>query len=351
MERILITDEGREASTILIGAGIVSDPTSEIVLPDPARTRRAAILTHDGGRPFAKRICSALSCDGYAPAIRVLPDRDDAKSLAVAEETYLWLNDLGFTRDDTVIAVGGGALTDVAGFVAATYLRGVEIVLVPTTLLGAVDAAIGGKTAVNVGGKNLAGVFRHPERVLIDPGILAALPRPLLVEGAAEAVKAGLIADPDLVKLYEREGLGAPIGEVLIRAVRVKADIVSSDFREAGRRAVLNYGHTVGHAVEVAAGIPHGHGVAIGMVAAAAASERVLGFAEAARQEALLEDLSLPTRAPDVDRDTVMGLMALDKKRNAAGLRMVLLERIGEATVAAVDGATLEAALGAIGIA
>lgn len=350
VERILITDRGEPASTVLIGAGIVEESKPEVLLPRPDRTRRVAIITHAGADPTAHRIAGCLRRAGFTTATRVLPDREEAKSLTVAEEAYLWLNDLGMTRDDTILGIGGGALTDAAGFIAATYLRGIELVLVPTTLLGAVDASIGGKTAINVGGKNLAGVFRHPERVLIDSAVLAALPDELLIEGSAEAVKAGLIADPALVELYEREGRNAPLGEVVIRAVRVKAQVVSEDFRESGPRAVLNYGHTIGHAIETATGIPHGHAVAIGMVAAANASERLLGFSDAERQRTLLERLGLPTSSPPVDRDVVMGLMALDKKRNAAGLRMVLLERIGSATVSAVDTATVEAALGAVGI-
>lgn len=282
--------------------------------------------------------------------MRVLPDREAAKTLAVAEETYLWLNSLGMTRDDTLVAVGGGALTDVGGFIGGTYLRGIETVLVPTTLLGAVDAAVGGKAAVNVGGKNLAGIFRHPARIIIDTTILEVLPRDLLIEGTAEAVKAGFIADLDLLATYERDGLDAPINEVVSRAVKVKAEVVSSDFEEHGRRAILNYGHTVGHAIEHVAGLPHGHSVAIGMVAAGAASQHVTGFAGMERQRDLIARLELPVVAPDVAKEDIVAALQLDKKRDATGLRMVLLEDFGRPLVTTVEATTVHAALSAVGI-
>jgi 3-dehydroquinate synthase len=349
VERILITEGEAAASEVLVGRH-GGTPPAAVVLPERPRRRRVAILTHDGATRIAASLETRLRDTGLEVTVRQLPDREDAKTLATAEATFLWLNDRGMTREDTIVAVGGGALTDAAGFIAAAYLRGIEAVLMPTTLLGAVDAAIGGKTGINIGGKNLAGVFRHPARVVIDIDVLEALPRPLLIEGTAEAVKAGLIADPELVEIYEHHGLDAPLDAVVARAVRVKAAVVSGDFREQARRAILNYGHTVGHAIETAAGIPHGHAVAIGMVAAAEVSARLTGFAEAGRQRTLLERLELPTVAPPVDRRRVRHLMALDKKRDASGLRMVVLERIGAATIVAVDAATVEAALDAVAV-
>jgi 3-dehydroquinate synthetase len=282
--------------------------------------------------------------------VRTLPDRDLAKSVAVVEETYLWLNELQFARNDLIVAVGGGALTDVAGFIAATYLRGVPVVYMPTTLLGAIDASIGGKTAINIGGKNLAGVFRHPNRVLIDLEVLAGLPVELLREGAAEAIKAGLIADPVLFELFESHGLDAPLEEVVRRAVTVKADVVREDFREQGRRGILNYGHTIGHAIEMEAGMSHGHAVAIGMVAAGAVSARVAGFGHERRQNDAIAGLGLPTASPTVDAARIRSLVALDKKRDRGGLRMTVISDIGTASVVSVDDATVDAALQVVGI-
>jgi 3-dehydroquinate synthase len=343
--RHLITRNGEPVSEIVVGRRLLDH--ADEVLPRRFGRRRVALLAQPSTAPLAERLATALD---LTAAVKVVPDRDDAKSLAVVEDVYRWLIGLRLTRSDTVLGVGGGALTDVAGFVAATYLRGVESVLVPTTLLAAVDAAIGGKTGVNVAGKNLVGAFHHPTRVVVDLDVLDDLPLALRREGAAEALKAGLIADPDLVERYEAEGIDAPLDFVVDRAIAVKAAIVSEDIRETGIRAVLNYGHTVGHAVEIAAGIPHGHGVAIGMVAAGSAAEDRFGFADAERQRAVIAHLGLPVTAPALSTPDVMDLVAVDKKRDGSGLRMVLLERIGSARVDYVDDATVAKALAAVGI-
>ncbi len=340
MERILI---GAECE-ILIGDGLAR---GEVLAPRRGR-ERAAVLTQPGAARWARGIARRLRDAGIKAPVRVLPDGDGAKTLAVAAEIYEWLAAEGLHRSDTVIGVGGGAVTDLAGFVAATYLRGVEAVYLPTTLLGAVDAAIGGKTGVNLGGKNLVGVFRHPARVVVDTAILAGLPDDIWAEGAAEALKAGLIGDPDLVDLFERDGRAAPLGDVVPRAIAVKARVVAADFAESGVRAVLNYGHTIGHAIEVTGGMSHGHAVAVGMVAAGAASARVCGFADAARQRHILESLGLPVTAGPLDLDEVRRLLAMDKKRDAAGLRMVLLEAVGKPTITHVDSATVDVALAAV---
>jgi 3-dehydroquinate synthase len=348
MDPILITAAGKTLSEILVVNEALD--SAETILPPSSQRQQVAILTQPGSAPYANRVAQTLHDTGLTVTVRVVPDRDASKTLQVAEECFLWLNDLALTRQDTVIGIGGGAVTDLAGFVAAVYLRGVEAVQVPTTLLAAVDAAVGGKTGVNVGGKNLAGVFRHPARVVVDLSVLASLPVALVREGAAEALKAGLIADPALVALYERHGLEAPMGEVVRRALSVKAAVVAEDFTEAGVRAILNYGHTVGHAVETAAGIPHGHAVAIGMVAAGAVAAEMVGFDAQDRQRAAIEKLGLPVTAPPVDGAEVRRLMALDKKRDAGGLRMVLLERIGVAVIRPVAAASVEPALAAVGI-
>jgi 3-dehydroquinate synthase len=287
---------------------------------------------------------------GTAANVYTLPDGDAAKTLAVVEHVYQDLNALGFTRGDLIVGVGGGALTDVAGFVAATYLRGVAVTYLPTTLLGAVDAAIGGKTGVNVGGKNLVGVFRHPRRVTVDLDILDELPEELRREGAAEIVKAGFIAADAIVASYEAHGLEAPLDDIVPAAVDVKVRAVTADFKEAGIRAILNYGHTIGHAIEVAAGIPHGHAVAIGMVAAGRISQDVLGFTGAARQREVLRNIGLPIAAPAVDAAEIEWLMGRDKKRDSAGLRMVLLEDFGRPVVQHVPVSAVRHGLTEIGV-
>ena len=336
------------ATTVVVGRGVIDAAT---VVGERAGRALVAVLAQPGEPArVGEALAAELRAGGLPAELRVLPDGEAAKTLAVAEGVYGWLADLGFTREDTVLAVGGGAATDLAGFVAATFLRGVEAIYVPTTLVGAVDAAIGGKTGVNLGAKNLVGAFHHPQRVVIDADLLDGLPLVRRREGAAEALKAGLIGDPALVALFERDGLQADLAEVVRRAVAVKAAVVGRDFRERGERAHLNYGHTIGHAVEVAAALGHGPAVAVGMVAAGRAAALVAGFGEEARQRAVIARLGLPVSAPGADPAEVRRLLGMDKKRDAAGLRMVLLEQVGRPRLEHVAAATVEAALAAVGI-
>lgn len=309
-----------------------------------------AVISQPTTASLATRLAERFRDSGHQSEVVAIPDREAAKTLTVVGDVAGELNRLGLTRHDLVVGVGGGAATDLAGFVAAVYLRGVDCVLVPTTLLAAVDAAIGGKTAVNVGGKNLVGAFRHPRVVMIDTDIIGGLPVDLLREGAAEALKTGFIADPALVDLYEKSGLDADVTEVVRRAVAVKARVVSADFAEHGERAILNYGHTIGHAIEAALGWPHGHAVATGMIAAAAASERAVGFADRERHDAVIAHLGLPTTVPGGDADMLWRYVALDKKRDGTGVRMVLLTGFGSPTVTHVDDATVGAAMTAVGV-
>jgi len=335
------------ASEVLVGRGILD---AAALLTDRPGRATVAILAQPPVAELAGRLAAELRGDGLKAQVRVLPDGEAAKAVSVVEDAYRWLNSLELTRGDTIVGIGGGALTDVAGFVAATYLRGVESVYVPTTLLGAVDAAIGGKTAVNLGAKNLVGAFHHPARVVIDADVLDLLPVELCREGSAEAVKAGFVGDPEIVDIYERDGLQADMEEVVRRAVAVKAAIVTRDPTELGERALLNYGHTVGHAVEMATGLSHGSAVAVGMVAAGRASRLVLGFPDEERQRQVIAGLGLPVAAPEADAAVVRRLLALDKKRDAAGLRMVLLVAVGEPQLEHVDSATVGEALDVIGI-
>ncbi|MDJ0954679.1 MAG: 3-dehydroquinate synthase family protein, partial [Acidimicrobiia bacterium] len=328
-----------------VGRGLAT--AEQLLLPDQDRV---GVLTQASVAPLAEHIAAEAREQGVTAAVRMLPDGDAAKNLGTVETVYEWLNSLGFTRSDQIVAVGGGALTDLSGFVAATYLRGVEVTYLPTTLLGAVDAAVGGKTGVNVGGKNLAGVFRHPARIVVDLDILDALPEQLLREGAAETVKAGFIRDAAIVSEYERAGIAASLEIVVPAAIAVKVDTVTADFTEQGQRAILNYGHTIGHAVEVAAGISHGEAVAIGMVAAGRVSEIVLGFGEAQRQRDIIASIGLPVTAPAVDIDQVAVLMGRDKKRDRDGIRMVLLEEFGSPVLRHVEPGVIDEALAVIGV-
>lgn len=308
------------------------------------------MVTHPGAAGIAGRLADDIRASGARVEVYDVPDGDQAKTLAVAEGVLRWLADLDIRRDGVVVGVGGGAVTDLVGFTAGVYLRGVDAVYVPTTLLGAVDASIGGKTGVNLDGKNLAGVLKHPKRVIVDADVLDALPAHLKRQGLAEALKAGLIGDSELFEIIEAGRVDSDLEEVVRRALAVKQGIVERDFDERGERAHLNYGHTVGHAVETVLGLSHGEAVAVGMVAAGRASAMEAGFADEDRQRDAIAGLGLPTDAAGADAAEVLRLMGRDKKRDADGIRMVLLERIEQPRVTHVGAATVEAALAAVAI-
>ena len=309
-----------------------------------------AVLIQPGAGHIAERVMAHLEAQGIPMAMRILPDGEAAKSFTVVEEVTAWLGQVRLKRNGVVLGIGGGALTDAAGFIASVYMRGVEARYVPTTLLGAVDAAIGGKTAINVSGKNTVGTFAHPERVIVDIDVLEELGDDLLAAGMVEALKAGFIGDPDLVDMVERAGIRADLAYVVERAIAVKATIIDADFTEVGVRAHLNFGHTVGHAIEVLAGWSHGRAVAVGMVAAAAVSRSVCGFDDEERVASAVASLGLAIECPDLNRKDLHRLVRLDKKGDSGGMRMVLLEAIGRPLVSHVDPATLDQGLNAIGI-
>jgi 3-dehydroquinate synthase len=338
-----LTVAGR--TEVVVGEGLPDD-----LLPAREGRQRVAILTQPGATRYALEIARGLKDDGMGVEVIGLPDREEAKTLTVAETVYESLARFGLGRQDTVVGVGGGSVSDLAGFVAGTWLRGVEVVHVPTTLLAAVDAAIGGKTGVNLAGKNLVGLFWHPTRVVVDVGILRGLPTSLVREGMVEALKAGLVGDPDLFAMIERDGTGADLQEVVVRSATVKALVVDEDERELGIRAVLNLGHTIGHAIEFASPLSHGESVAIGLVAAARISEIRLGFEEANRISDSIRGLDLPTEVSGLDRARVIDLLRHDKKRDAEGIRMVLLRAVGSPAVQHVNSDDIETGLAAVGL-
>ncbi len=329
---------------------VVVGPLPDALLPERDGRGAVAVFGQPGAADVTASVVDRLIGRDLDVHVRTLPDREAAKALDAVADAWEWLAERGIGRNDTVVGVGGGALTDSVGFIAATWLRGVEAVYVPTTLLGAVDASIGGKTGINVVGKNLVGAFAHPSRVLIDPSTFEGLPPEVYAEGLAEALKAGYIADGDLVALLRADGAGADPTEVVERAVAVKVAVVSEDFTEQGRRAILNYGHTLGHGIEYASGISHGDAVAIGMVAAAEVSRRRTGFDAVDEHRETLTGLGLPASISGLGPEQVLDLVAHDKKRTAAGIRMVLLETYGVPVVEDVDEHDLRAGLAAVGI-
>ncbi|HEY8373845.1 MAG TPA: 3-dehydroquinate synthase [Pseudonocardiaceae bacterium] len=289
-----------------------------------------------------------------------IPDAEDGKSLAVAGFCWDVLGRIGMDRTGVVVSLGGGAVTDLAGFVAGTWMRGVRVVHVPTTLLAMVDAAVGGKTGINTeAGKNLVGVFHEPTAVLVDLATLESLPRNELVAGMAEVVKAGFIADPRILELIEADPEAAvdPSGQVLAelvrRAVQVKADVVSADLRESHLREVLNYGHTLGHAIERRERYRwrHGAAVSVGMMFAAELARLTgrLDDATADRHRSVLSALGLPTSYDADALPQLLDAMRSDKKTRSGVLRFVVLDGLARpGRLEGPDPALLAAAYSAI---
>jgi 3-dehydroquinate synthase len=328
---------GERPYDVLVGNGIMADLPA--LVGEQART---VVLIHAAGlERLARPACDVLTAAGYQVHAETVPAGEVAKDITVATTLWSRLAAHRVSRSDAVVGLGGGAVTDLAGFVAATWLRGVRVVLVPTTLLAAVDAAIGGKTAINIAaGKNLVGAFHPPAGVLADLDTLATLPPREYVSGMAEVIKAGFIADPVILDLVEADpaAASAPGGrherELVERAIRMKAEVVSADLREAGLREVLNYGHTLGHAIELAEdyAIPHGEAVAIGMMFAGAVG-RLSGRLDeptARRHGEVLASVGLPTRYPGGSWPDLRQAMAVDKKTRGAQLRLVVLDGLAK---------------------
>ncbi|QBR91372.1 3-dehydroquinate synthase [Nocardioides euryhalodurans] len=326
--------------------------------------QRVAVLFAD---PLAERVQPLVDglVDDHDVLALGLPDGEAAKTASVAHECWDALGEHGFTRSDAVVTFGGGSVTDVGGFVAATWLRGVRVVHVPTTLLAMVDAAVGGKTGINTAaGKNLVGSFHEPAGVLCDLAALDTLPRADLAAGLAEVVKCGFIADPRILELVEQSDPadltpGSPVlRELVERAIRVKIDVVVGDLRETAAaggvgREVLNYGHTLAHAIERAEGyrMRHGDAVAIGCVYAAelAGIAGVLDDAGVARHRAVLQRVGLPTTYANAGFDELHEAMKVDKKARGSQIRFVVLRGLGSPEVLEPTEADLRAAWERIG--
>ena len=325
--------DGGAPYPVVVGVGVLGELPGLI----PKQARTVAVIHAEGLGEIARPACGALQAAGFRVAAEPVPDGEAAKNVQVAADLWSKLAHHGVTRSDCVVGLGGGATTDLAGFVAASWLRGVPVVLVPTTLLGMADAAVGGKTAIDIpAGKNLVGAFHSPAGVLADLATLETLARADYVAGLAEVIKAGFIADPVILDLVrsDPEGATAPHGrharELLERAIRVKADVVSADLTEQGLREILNYGHTLGHAIERVEGyrFRHGNAVAIGMVYAARLA-RLAGRLDertCALHRDILASVGLPTAYQPGVWPSLREAMSVDKKARGARLRLVVLD-------------------------
>jgi len=340
---MLTIDLGLRSYPILIGAGLLGDAA---LLRRTVRARDVLVVSNVTVAPlWAPRLRGSLA--GFRVAECLLPDGEAHKTLATASRVLDALVEARMNRDCAVLALGGGVVGDIAGFAAACYQRGVDFVQLPTTLLAQVDSSVGGKTGVDhPGGKNLIGAFHQPVAVLADTDTLGTLPDRELRAGLAEVIKYGLIGDESFLAWIEAnlDRLLARDPVALAQAIRhsceCKAGIVSRDEREQGERALLNLGHTFGHAIETGAGYGrwlHGEAVAAGMVMAAELSRRLgwLGAGDVARVRALLARAGLPADPPALGRERMLGLMRMDKKVQAGRVRLVLLERLGRAVCTA----------------
>ena len=352
---------------IVIGAGTLTELFS--LVREHARAHRFAVITDEHVAPhYLAAVCNALGASERGDSTEhvhsvVIPAGEQHKTREVWASITDTLLGHGCGRDTTVIALGGGVVGDLGGFVAATYMRGVPVVQIPTTLLAMVDASIGGKTAVDTpAGKNTVGAFHPPVLVVIDPSTLSTLPTRELRSGLAEVIKHGVIADAAEIETVASiapalaQGT-APMRELeslIERSVCVKANIVASDERERGLRKVLNFGHTIGHGIEAASGyaLLHGEAIAIGMVAEARLAERA-GIAERGTSEAIERAVSragLPSQCPpDIAPEHVLSLMRSDKKQRRGVLEYALPVRVGQMAgeasgwaVPIADGETLE---------
>ncbi len=334
---------GSRAYPIHIGAGFLDD--ARLFAPHVAG-RLAAIVTNETVAPlYADRLESALAAAGARSLRVVLRDGEPFKTWESLETLHGELLRARADRKTILVALGGGVIGDIAGFGAATYQRGVDYLQVPTTLLAQVDSSVGGKTAINHRlGKNMVGAFHQPRAVVADTGTLASLAAREYAAGLAEVVKYGAIADAAFLAWLEENAQalarrdGAALAHAIRRSCEIKAAIVAADEREAGERALLNFGHTFGHAIESATGYGtwlHGEAVAVGMALAARFSERTgrLPAGDAERLVGLLRRLGLPVHTPRIARETWVEFMGRDKKNEAGRVTLILLERLGRATI------------------
>jgi 3-dehydroquinate synthase len=310
----------------------------------------ALVTDSNVARHYSARAASALEKSGFVPKLIVIPAGEASKSSAVLEDLYDQMIGAEIDRGGSIFALGGGVVGDLGGFAAASYLRGIAVVQVPTTLVAQVDSALGGKTGVNhPRAKNLIGAFHQPSAIIADVGTLSTLPEREFREGLAEAIKYGAIMDAGMLTDLERDlerilTRDRGVLEALVaRSLRLKAAVVSADEREAGLRKILNFGHTIGHALEASAGYGtylHGEAVAIGMAAAATLSEKFGGLSsdEGSRLVRLLQRSGLPTEMPAKFRTPdFAAALRLDKKRMESAIEFVLLQHLGKATTKQLD--------------
>ncbi|MCX5408481.1 3-dehydroquinate synthase [Streptomyces sp. NBC_00335] len=347
---------GHDAYEVRVGRQLLGELGSLI----GTKAQRVAVIHPEALASTGEALRDDLAAQGYEAVAIQVPNAEEAKTAEVAAYCWKALGQSGFTRSDVIVGVGGGSTTDLAGFVAASWLRGVRWIAVPTTILAMVDAAVGGKTGINTAeGKNLVGAFHPPAGVLCDLAALESLPVNDYVSGLAEIIKAGFISDPVILDLIEadpeaaRTPAGPHTAELICRSIQVKADVVSSDLKEAGLREILNYGHTLAHAIEKNERYKwrHGAAVSVGMVFAAELGRLAgrLDDATADRHKAVLASVGLPLTYRGDQWPKLLETMKLDKKSRGDLLRFIVLDGLAKPTVLeGPDPAVLVAAFGEV---
>lgn len=324
--------------TSVVGRGLLLD-----VAPTLEGSKKALLISPVALSATAEKLREVLQDSGVEVLLAEVPSGEDAKRIEVASFCWKIMGQADFNRDDCVIGLGGGSTTDLAGFVGANWLRGVKVFLIPTTLLGMVDAAIGGKTGINTAeGKNLVGSFHLPKKVFVDLDTLETLPRNELLAGMAEVVKYGFIQDPEMLEIVLQNDSATDhssdvFEDLIVRSIRIKEAITTEDFKESGKREFLNYGHTLGHAIEHAERYKwrHGAAISIGMVFAAelSALSGKLTNSDVDLHRSVFSKLGLPM-AYRADRwDMLLGTIQRDKKTRSGVLRFVVLDQIGKPSI------------------
>lgn len=333
---------------VVVGRGLLGDLPGLL----GERVRRVLVIHPRALRLTGDTVRDELAAAGFTSLTAEIPDAEEGKHIQVAAFCWQVLGQNDFTRSDAIVAVGGGAVTDVAGFVAATWLRGVKVIHMPTSLLAMVDASVGGKTGINTAeGKNLVGAFHPPAGVLADLDTLNTLPRNEMVSGMAEVIKCGFIADPAILDLVEKDPAAVVdpqsdvLRELIERAIAVKAKVVSEDLKESGLREILNYGHTLGHAIELVERYSwrHGAAVSVGMMFAAELARSVgrLSDADADRHRTVLERLGLPVTYRRDRWQALLDGMRRDKKSRGDLLRFVVLDGVAKPGILDVPDTSL----------
>ena len=341
--RIVKVPLGNRSYVIKVGDDLLSRLGTECAQLKLGK-RCAVITDSNAGRHFAKAVLKSLTASGFEPLLITVPAGEKSKRIGMVEKCYDQLAAHRLERKSFIVALGGGVVGDLAGFVAATYLRGIPFVQVPTTLLAQVDSSVGGKTGVNLkSGKNLVGAFYQPQLVLCDLDTFKTLPEREFVSGLAEVIKYGIICDAilfaqlerNLPKLLQRDA--GMLTTVIARCCEIKADVVGQDETESGLRAILNFGHTIGHAIENSSGYGkylHGEAIAIGQVAAAGLSRKILGLPtfDVGRIEKIFVQAGLPVsiKLDSARRKKLFAAMKLDKKVSGGEVKFVLAEKIGK---------------------